>query len=123
MSHRVMFVTLGLALLAGCGGRGSATSPASGSDALSTTTGRYAYTGNPCTTDPCLPGMAYAVLANERLCYLTVDGNWFDENRSWAGYTPEVGDLVAVRGYLAEKKDIFGEPYCVIEVASVEPAK
>lgn len=86
-------------------------------------TGRYALVANPCITDPCLPGMAYAVLVNERYYYLTRDGHWFSENRSWSGHTPELDDLVTVTGFLEEKRDIFGKPFHTIETVSLQPAK
>ena len=88
---------------------------------LNTIIGRYSYIGNPCTTDPCLPSMAYAVLANTKYYYITIDNRWFSENRSWGGYTPEPGDLVRISGYLGQKKDIFGNPFHTIEVVSLQP--
>jgi len=42
-----------------------------------TITGQYLLIENPCTTVPCLPGMAYAVLANGKYYYITIDGHWF----------------------------------------------
>jgi hypothetical protein len=123
MSYRWMFIALGLALLAGCSGCDSRTRKTPEGNALSTTTGRYTYSGNPCTTDPCLPGMAYAVLVDEKPYYLTANGHFFIENRSWADYTPEPGDLVTVTGYLENKKDVFGKPFCTIEVISLRPAR
>jgi len=93
------------------------------SNSLNTVTGRYSYIGNPCTTKPCLPGMAYAVLANDKYYYITIDGRWLSENRSWSGYTPEPDDLVTITGYVLEKKDVFGKPFRTIEVVSLQPAK
>jgi hypothetical protein len=93
------------------------------SSGLKTITGRYSYTGNPCITDPCLPGMAYAVLANEKYYYITVNGRWFSENRSWDEYTPQPDDIVTITGYLQEKKDAFGESFHTIEAVSLKKAK
>lgn len=75
------------------------------------------------TTVPCLPGVAYAVLANDEYYYITIDGDWFSDNRSWSGYTPELDDLVTVTGSLREKKDAFGKSFHTIEVVSLQPAK
>jgi hypothetical protein len=86
-------------------------------------TGRYLLIGNPCTTVPCLPGVAYAVMANDEYYYITIDGHWSSENRSWNGYTPEPGDLVSVTGSLEEQKDAFGKSFHTIEVVSLQPAK
>jgi len=67
--------------------------------------------------------MAYAVLANGKYYYITIDGHWFSDNRSWNGYTPDPDDLVTVTGSLDEKKDIFGKLFNVIEVVSLQPVK
>jgi hypothetical protein len=93
------------------------------SNSLKTITGRYSYIGYPCITDPCLPGMAYAVLVNDKCCYITVNGYWFSDNRSWEEYTPELNDLVTITGYLQENKDVFGKSFYTIEVVSLKPAK
>jgi uncharacterized repeat protein (TIGR01451 family) len=84
--------------------------------------GEYLLVGNPCTTAPCLPGMVYAVLADHTNYYLTVEGAWLWENRAWDGYEPQIGDFVTVTGHVDEKTDVFGDPFCNIEVASLEPA-
>jgi len=90
---------------------------------IATITGEYLLVGNPCTTDPCLPGLVYAVLADDTYYYPTVEGSWLWWNRSWDGYTPEVGDFVTVIGYVDEMVDIFGTPfYNIIEVVSLKPA-
>lgn len=90
---------------------------------LKTITGRYVCIGNPCVTSPCLPGMAYAVLANAKSYYVTVNGRWFSENRSWAEYTPQPNDIVMISGYLHEQNDIFGKPFYTIEAVALKPAK
>lgn len=96
---------------------------ANASSSLKTITGRYSYIGNPCITDPCLPGMAYAVLVNDKYYYITVNGYWFSKNRSWDEYTPKPNDLVTITGYLQEDKDVFGKPFYTIEVVSLKQAK
>jgi hypothetical protein len=118
-----MPIALGLVFLAGCKGPGSMTSQTPEDESLSAITGRYSYIGNPCTTEPCLPGMAYAVVANDKYYYITIEDHWLSENRSWDGYMPELDDLVTVAGYLGEKKDVFGKPFYTIEVVSLQPAK
>ena len=54
--------------------------------------------------------------------YPTLEGSWLWWNRSWDGYTPEVGDFVTVTGYVDERMDIFGDPFYDIEVVSLDPA-
>ena len=81
--------------------------------------GRYVYVEGPCTTVPCLPGMAYAVETRERRYFVTVDGRWLADNRSWGGYTPQPGDTVAVHGRVGERRDVFGKPFSTIEASAV----
>jgi len=92
------------------------------SNDLNTITGRYSCVPNPCTTDPCLPGMAYAVLADDTCYYITIGGYWFSENRSWGAYTPEPGDPVTVTGRLQEQEDVSGNLFYTIEAVSLRPA-
>ncbi len=84
-------------------------------------TGEYLRVGTPCTTDPCLPGLIYAVLVEDSYYYPTVEGAWLWGNRSWDGYTPEIGDIVRVTGCVSEMVDMSGAPFYNIEVISLEP--
>lgn len=85
--------------------------------------GPYLYIENPSTTKPVLPGMAYAVLADETYYFITIKGHWFSENKSWDNYTPEPGDLIEITGYLHENKDVFGKTFYTIEALSLKKAK
>ncbi len=86
-------------------------------------TGRYAYVPNPCTTKPCLPGMVYAINAKGTDYFLTVNGRWFSENRPWNEYTPSPGDEVDVTGKVSKQKDVRGDEFRTIEVASLVPKR
>lgn len=88
-----------------------------------TLTGRYVYVGNPCTMDPCLPGMAYALQVGDRLYFITTDHRWFSENRGWNGYTPQPEDRVTITGYCGEKKDVYDNSFYTIECLSLTKAK
>jgi hypothetical protein len=66
--------------------------------------------------------MAYAVSADDRSFYLTVDGRLLPENRGWDGYTPEIGEAVVVTGRVEEATDLRGELYRTVEVASLRAA-
>lgn len=82
-------------------------------------TGKYVLAPNPCTTLPCLPGMVYAVLVDDKYYYLTVNQSllWVEwEQKSWEGYTPKAGDHVTVVGKIDEKRDIKGEIFYQLEV-------
>jgi len=85
--------------------------------------GEYLRVGNPCTTIPCLPGMVYAVLADDRCYYLTVNGKWMWENKQWGEYTPKERDHVKVTGYLSERRDVKGYSFYEIEVVSLRPTQ
>jgi hypothetical protein len=84
--------------------------------------GEYLQVGTPCTTDPCLPGLVYAVLVDDTYHFLNVDGAWLWWNRSWDGYRPEIGDFVTVVGYAEETSDVYGAALHKIEVVSLAPA-
>ena len=88
---------------------------------IQTITGYYSVVENPCTTRPCLPGLAYAVLANGKRYYITLNDRLLFENRSWANYTPNVNDLVSVKGYLRQKRDIYNQEYLTIETIELTP--
>jgi hypothetical protein len=84
-----------------------------------TITGEYVLAPNPCTTFPCLPGMVYAVLSDEKYYYITLNQSllWAEgEQISWKGYTPKAGDRVTVIGEIEEKRDIKGKNFLQIEV-------
>ena len=84
--------------------------------------GRCTLAPNPCTTTPCLPGVAYAVECEAELYFLTLAGRWSAQARSYAGYTAQVGDEVEVTGLVHRRMDIFGKPFFTVEVSSVRPA-
>lgn len=82
-------------------------------------TGKYVLAPNPCRTLPCLPGMVYAILVNNKYYYVTVNQSllWAEgKQKSWNGYTPKDGDSVTVVGKIHEKLDIKGEIFYQIEV-------
>ena len=87
--------------------------------------GEYLMVGNPCTTDPCLPCMVWAVWAGGVYYHLTMHGAWLGggEPYSWDGYTPAHGDRVAVFGEVSEGEDIFGKTFYNLEVDWLKPAQ
>jgi hypothetical protein len=121
MGYRWIFITLGFALITGC--NSNTIDDDLTHDNPSSITGRYVYIGNPCTTDPCLPGMAYALQVKDKYYYITIDNHWFSEKRSWDEYTPEVNDFVTATGHIKERKDVFNKPFFTIEVISLHLAK
>ncbi len=125
MRYRWIAVALGLSLLANCSGNtpGRPVSPTPETARPSSITGKYEYLPNPCTTEPCLPGMVYAVVADDTSYFLTVDGRFFVENRPWDGYTPAPGDQVIVTGWPASEKDVSGKPFQTFEVLTLKQAR
>ena len=85
--------------------------------------GRYVRVPNPCTTRPCLPGLAYAVECEGRTDILTIAGRWSPDSRSWLGWTPSLGERIRVLGRIAHHVDIRGEPFWTIEPRSVVPCR
>lgn len=90
---------------------------------LTTLAGQYCLVGNPCTTEPCLPGIASAVLADGEYHFLALHDRWISENSVWDDYRPQPNDRVTVIGYPERKKDVFGNPFHTIEVVSLKQAK
>lgn len=90
-------------------------------EALTTITGRYVFVPNPCTTDPCLPGMTYAVESGGQCFFLTLSGRWSDQAHAWKGRMPVLGSSVSVTGKITQRMDIRGDPFFTIEVESLVP--
>ncbi len=84
-----------------------------------TLTGRYVLVPNPCTTDPCLPGLAYAVNSGGREYFLTTQGRWSDRARTWGDFRPSENAMVTVTGRVEQRTDIHGEAFLTIEVESL----
>lgn len=92
------------------------------SDALQAITGKYVFLPNPCTTEPCLPGMAYAVRSATQCVFLTTAGRWLDTAIAWQEWTPQVGDAVTAVGQVRQGTDVRGLPFLTMEVESLTPA-
>ena len=86
-----------------------------------TITGKYAFLPNPCTTKPCLPGMAYVLESSGQYFFLTMGGRWLDKPVERWGWTPELGDIVTLSGRVTQRRDVHGEPFLTIEVESLIP--
>lgn len=81
-----------------------------------TVAGRWAFVPEPCTTWPCLPGMAWALQADDgRLLIVTTGGRWSD--RPPAGRAPpQPGERVVLEGCASARTDVNGRPFGVIEL-------
>lgn len=90
------------------------------SDEQATTlTGRYVLMPNPCTTEPCLPGMAPALESAGRHFFMTAGGRLLDKPAERWAWQPQYGDTIAVTGRTGQQVDIHGKAFATIEVESL----
>lgn len=78
--------------------------------------GIYSLEPNPCLTKPCLPGIIPAIKVEKALYFLVIDGHYVDDNFTWKGRTPEVGETITVKGKVSTKLDINNEKFLIIEI-------
>lgn len=88
--------------------------------------GQVVLVPNPCTTRPCLPGMALAIRATpgsgeQGLWYLVRDGAFLTDPESPPG-TPPVGTLARASGVAHTHVDVNGDPYTTFETDTLNPA-
>ena len=89
-----------------------------------TITGTLALLPNPCTTKPCLPGMAFAVIADDSVQYfLTRDGGFYILGSGESKNMPTPGDKVVASGDVQEKHDVAGNIFTTIEITALRQAK
>jgi hypothetical protein len=89
-----------------------------------TITGTVALLPNPCTTKPCLPGMALAVIANDSVRYFLIkDSGFYMQDSGESKQMPASGNKVVARGDVQEKLDITGNNFKTIEVTTLPQAK
>ena len=88
-----------------------------------TVTGRYVLVPNPCTTEPCLPGLAYAVETGAACYLLTVRGRWSAVEGDWGDARVEPGAVVTVTGMVSEQVDRRGDRFQTIEVEALSRAR
>ena len=86
-------------------------------------TGSLILAPNPCTTEPCLPGMTLAIQSDGRRLFLSSSGAFRTTTTAWAEAEIEPGAVVTVRGVVREGRDVAGRPYLAIEVSSLAPAE
>ena len=93
-------------------------------------TGRLALVPNPCTTDPCLPGLAVALEQPGTPLLLARQGQWLTEADTPPGWSPALGlrlgdalgRVVTVTGAVSDRSDRLGAPYRLLEVVALSPA-
>ncbi len=71
----------------------------------------------PCTTQPCLPGMAVAVTSDDGTDYLLVQkDNFYMPESDLAAALPAIGSTITARGMIVTKKDSNDTNYTTIEL-------
>ena len=115
---------------AGAGGRGGSTGGAGGAGGTSglsspeSITGVFDYVPNPCTTDPCLPGMVAAVTDLGGTRYIiTIGGGWTTSEyqywqRDWS-FSGTPGTPVTASGRVSYHTDIRGNVYLELELDAI----
>ena len=84
-------------------------------------TGKLELVPNPCTTKPCLPGLAFAVVVDDRVPYfLTSDGRFQMQN---AVNLPSPGEIVVAVGRVDDQKDVNDNAFKTLEFTSLTRAK
>ena len=77
---------------------------------------------NPCTTQPCLPGMALAIDVGNELCFITCQGSWQADISALGTPGLTVGQVVVAKGTRNDITDVRGEVFHAIEVNSIKGA-
>lgn len=77
---------------------------------------------NPCTTEPCLPGMALAIDVGGELCFVTHQGSWQADTGALGHPGLTVGQVVVANGTMKEITDVRGKVFRAIEVNSIKRA-
>jgi hypothetical protein len=83
-------------------------------------TGKLDLVPNPCTTQPCLPGLAFAVIVDDRVPYfLTRDGRFLMQN---AADLLSPGESVVAVGHVSDQKDVNNNAFKTLEFTSLTRA-
>ena len=75
---------------------------------------------NPCTSKPCLPGMAFAVNADGVPYFLVKNDRFYMHGSSETNNLPNPGETVVASGVVREKHDVAGNPFTTIETSSFD---
>ena len=74
---------------------------------------------SPCTTRPCLPGMALAVDAGGELCFITRQGAVLFGTSALGSPGLAIGQAVVANGTMSEIPDVRGEVFRALEITSI----
>jgi len=83
----------------------------------------FDYDGNPCTTDPCLPGIVAVLRQLGETYVISVDGHWVGDTYDWETNFPEFnplpGQTTMASGRVTYHTDYDGHVYMEIELATL----
>ena len=85
------------------------------------TTGKLELVPNPCTTRPCLPSLAFAVIVDDRVPYFLTRGGRFQMQN--AVDLPSPGERVVAVGNVRDQKDVNGNAFKTLEFTSLTRAE
>ena len=77
---------------------------------------------NPCTTRPCLPGMALAIDAGGELCFITRQGSMQPDTSTLGSPGLTIGQIVIATGTASDITDVRGEVFRAIEITAIKQA-
>jgi hypothetical protein len=84
-----------------------------------TLTGVLTLVPNPCTTRPCLPGMALAIVVGPTPYFLTRNGTLCRDVHAWGRHAPTPGTEVTVSGEVETRTDVNDCVFRTIELVSL----
>ena len=87
-----------------------------------TISGILALLPNPCTTKPCLPGLALVIIGDDNVNYYLTRNDRFNIQDSGESNTMP-GDKVIARGEIKRKQDIEGNTFTTIEFSLLRKVK
>ncbi len=85
-----------------------------------TITGKLTEIPNPCTTDPCLPGVVTAIETDSLNYIITVNHLWYDREVVINNDTLRVNDSVEAYGSITKKQDLQSQTYYEIEIINLK---
>src|SRR5688572_22001144 len=90
------------------------------SQAAQTITGTLTLLPSPCTTEPCLPGMALAIVTVGDAQYFLAKNGGFLQDLAGGGPMPQPGDTVVASGTTHDKRDTAGATFTILEFTTLK---
>lgn len=85
-------------------------------------TGMLTLLPTPCTTTPCLPGMALVVVAGDGAQYFLTKNGGYLQDLAGGQSMSQPGDKVIVSGTTQDQRDTAGNAFTIIEFVNLKQA-